>query len=143
MLGNTKFAAIDMSLILLYKLFLRIKQLLTPPLKIFIRNLKLGQNLKIIKLKSFQPKGLKRESQFTIALTFFGSIYILFIEIINPKYRISVLWNLYLSISNCKLALRRAYKINSTYFQCLARLFMTVLERVTCQILPNSAALSN
>ena len=54
--------------------------------------------------------------QFIITLTFLGSIYILSIEIISLRYRTSVLQNLYLSISNYRLALRRASRISLIYF---------------------------
>jgi len=46
------------------------------------------------------------------------------IEIISPRYRTSVLWNLYLSTSNYSLALRRASKTRSTCFLYLARLLL-------------------
>ena len=62
--------------------------------------------------------------QFTIALIFFRSIYIPFIEIISPRYRTSILWNLYLSISNYRLASRKASKIRLTYFLYLVRLLL-------------------
>jgi len=62
--------------------------------------------------------------QFIITLIFFRSIYILFIEIISPRYRISILWNLYLSISNYRLALYKAFKIRSTCFLYLVRLLL-------------------
>jgi len=47
-----------------------------------------------------------------------------FIEIINLRYRTSVLWNSYLSISNYRLALRRASRIRLTYFLYLVRLLL-------------------
>jgi len=46
------------------------------------------------------------------------------IEIISPRYRTSILWNLYLSISNYKLALHRAFKIRLMYFLYLVRLLL-------------------
>ena len=60
--------------------------------------------------------------QFIITLIFFRSIYMPFIEITSLRYRIFVLWNSYLSISNYKLALRRAFKIRLTCFLYLVRL---------------------
>jgi hypothetical protein len=54
--------------------------------------------------------------QFIIALIFLGSIHTLFMEMISPKYRTSVLWNSHLSISNYRLALRRASRTRSIYF---------------------------
>ena len=62
--------------------------------------------------------------QFTIALIFFMSIYMLFVEIISLRYRTSVLQNLYLSISNYRLALRRASRTRLIYFLYLARLLL-------------------
>ena len=62
--------------------------------------------------------------QFIITLIFFRSIYMLSIEIISLRYRTSVLQNLYLSIPNCRLALRRASRIRSTYFLYLVRLLL-------------------
>jgi len=47
-----------------------------------------------------------------------------FIEIISPRYRTSILWNSYLSISNYRLALRRAFRIRLTCFLYLARLLL-------------------
>ena len=64
--------------------------------------------------------------QFTITLTFFGSIYILFIEIRSLRYRTSILQNLYLSISNYRPAPYRAYIIRLTYFQYLVRLLLYI-----------------
>ena len=64
--------------------------------------------------------------QFIITLTFLRSIYILSIEIISPRYRTSVLQNLYLSISNYRLALYRASRISLTYFQYLVRLSLYI-----------------
>jgi len=46
------------------------------------------------------------------------------IEIISLRYRTSVLWNLYLFISNYKLALCRASRIRLTYFLYLVRLLL-------------------
>jgi len=46
------------------------------------------------------------------------------IEIISPRYRTSVLWNLHLSISNYRPALRKAFKIKSTCFLYLVRLLL-------------------
>jgi len=54
--------------------------------------------------------------QFIITLTFLGSIYMPSIEIISPRYRTSVLWNLHLSISNYRPAPRKAYRISLIYF---------------------------
>ena len=62
--------------------------------------------------------------QFTIALIFFGSICMLFIVIISPRYRTSVLWNLYLSISNYRPAPYRACRIRLTCFLYSARLLL-------------------
>ena len=64
--------------------------------------------------------------QFTITLIFFRSIYILFIEIISPSYRTSVLQNSHLSIFNSRLALRRAFRIRLTCFLYLARLLLYI-----------------
>jgi len=47
-----------------------------------------------------------------------------FIEIISPRYRTSVLWNLHLSISNCRPAPRRAFRIRLTCFLYLIRLLL-------------------
>jgi len=46
------------------------------------------------------------------------------IEITSLRYRTSVLWNLYLFISNCRLALRRASKIRLMCFLYLVRLLL-------------------
>ena len=54
--------------------------------------------------------------QFIITLTFLGSIYILSIEIISLRYSTSILQNLYLSISNYRLAPRRASRISLICF---------------------------
>ena len=62
--------------------------------------------------------------QFIITLIFFRSIYILSIKIIYLRYRTSVLQNLYLSISNYRLAPFKASRIKLTYFQYLARLLL-------------------
>jgi len=62
--------------------------------------------------------------QFIITLIFFRSIYILFIKIISLRYRTSILWNLYLSISNYKPALYRASRTRLTYFLYLVRLLL-------------------
>ena len=62
--------------------------------------------------------------QFIITLIFFRSIYTLSIKIISLKYRTSVLQNLYLSISNYRLAPFKASRIKLTYFQYLARLLL-------------------
>ena len=59
-----------------------------------------------------------------ITLIFFRSIYILFIEIINLRYRTSVLQNLYLSISNYRLALYRTFRIRLMYFLYLVKLLL-------------------
>jgi len=48
----------------------------------------------------------------------------LFIETISLRYRTSILWNLYLSISNYRLALRRASKTRLIYFLYLIRLLL-------------------
>ena len=62
--------------------------------------------------------------QFIITLIFFRSIYMPFIIIISLRYRTSVLQNSHLSISNYRLAPRRAYRIRLTYFLYLARLLL-------------------
>jgi len=49
-----------------------------------------------------------------------------FIEIINPKYRTSVLWNSHLFIFSYRLAPRRAFKIKSTYFLYSVRLLLYI-----------------
>ena len=64
--------------------------------------------------------------QFIITLTFLGSIYIPSIEIISPRYRTSILWNSYLSISNYRLAPHRASRISLIYFQYLVRLSLYI-----------------
>ena len=64
--------------------------------------------------------------QFIITLTFLGSIYILSIEIISLRYRTSILQNLYLSISNYRLAPRRASRISLICFQYLVRLSLYI-----------------
>ena len=64
--------------------------------------------------------------QFIITLTFLGSIYILSIEIISPRYKTSVLQNSYLSISNYRLAPRRASRISLICFQYLVRLSLYI-----------------
>jgi len=46
------------------------------------------------------------------------------IEIISLRYRTSILWNLYLSISNYSLAPRRASRIRLMCFLYLARLLL-------------------
>jgi len=62
--------------------------------------------------------------QFIITLIFFGSIYMPSIEIISLRYRTSILWNLYLSISNYRLALCRASRIRLMCFLYLVRLLL-------------------
>ena len=62
--------------------------------------------------------------QFIITLIFFRSIYMPSIEIISLRYRTSVLQNSHLSISNYRLALRKASKIGLTYFLYLVRLLL-------------------
>ena len=64
--------------------------------------------------------------QFIITLTFLGCIYILSIEIISLRYRTSILQNLYLSISNYRLAPYRASRISLTCFQYLVRLSLYI-----------------
>jgi len=46
------------------------------------------------------------------------------IEIISPRYRTSVLWNLHLFTSNYSLALCRASRIRLMCFLYLARLLL-------------------
>jgi len=46
------------------------------------------------------------------------------IEIISLRYRTSILWNLYLSISNYRLALYKASKIRLICFLYLVRLLL-------------------
>jgi len=48
----------------------------------------------------------------------------LFIEIISLRYKTSILWNSHLSISNYRLALRKASKIRLTCFLYLVRLLL-------------------
>jgi len=62
--------------------------------------------------------------QFTITLIFFRSIYIPSVEITSLRYRISILWNSHLSISNYRLALHRAFRTRLMYFLYLARLLL-------------------
>ena len=64
--------------------------------------------------------------QFIITLTFLGSIYTLSIEIISPRYKTSILQNLYLSISNYRLAPYRASRTSLIYFQYLVRLLLYI-----------------
>ena len=64
--------------------------------------------------------------QFIITLTFLGSIYMLSIKIISLRYRTSILQNLYLSISNYRLALQGASRISLIYFQYLVRLLLYI-----------------
>ena len=54
--------------------------------------------------------------QFIITSTFLGFIYILSIEIISPRYSTSILQNSHLSISNYRLAPRRASRISLICF---------------------------
>jgi hypothetical protein len=64
--------------------------------------------------------------QFIIALIFLGSIYMPFMEMISLRYRTSILQNLYLFISNCRLALCRASRTRLIYFQYLVRLLLYI-----------------
>jgi len=48
------------------------------------------------------------------------------IEITSPRYRNSILWNSHLSISNYRLAPRKACRTSLTYFQYLARLLLYI-----------------
>jgi len=48
------------------------------------------------------------------------------VEIISLRYKTSVLWNLYLSISNYRPAPRKAYRTSLIYFWYLARLLLYI-----------------
>ena len=64
--------------------------------------------------------------QFIITSTFLGSIYMPSIEIISLRYRTSILQNSHLSISNYRLAPRRASRTSLIYFQYLVRLLLYI-----------------